>query len=95
MHGQPHSEQELYEQTSEVNNIMVQYRADFGNLSRFYVIENSPERRQRLLDITKACIDKLARLDFDRLNTGTRVEYVLFNRDLQEQVYQLDKEAAE
>lgn len=93
--AQPQPEPVLYEQTSEVNNIMAQYRADFGNLSRFYVIENSPERRQRLLDITKACIATLGQLDFDRLNTGTKVEYVLFHRDLQEEIYQLDKEASE
>ncbi len=47
--AQPEKVSPLYEQTSEVNNIMVKYKADYGNLSRFYVIQNSPERRQRLL----------------------------------------------
>jgi uncharacterized protein (DUF885 family) len=85
----------LYEQTSEVNNIMVRYQADYGNLERFYVIPNSPERRERLLDITKAYISELEKLDFDKLNTGTKVDYILFSRDLQEQVYQMNKEKAE
>ena len=46
--AQPEQVSPLYEQTSEVNNLMVRYRAGYGNLDRFYVIQNSPERRQRL-----------------------------------------------
>lgn len=93
--AQPAPEPALYQQTSEVNNVMVQYYADYGNLSRFYVIENSPERRQRLLATVNRYIDTLAKLDFDKLNTGTKVDYILFNRDLHEQQYQLNKEAEE
>ena len=93
--AQPAPEPTLYEQTSEVNNVMVKFNADYRNLSRFYVIENSPERRQRLLTIVNAYIDSLAKLDFDKLNTGTKAEYILFNRDLHEEQYQLEREAKE
>lgn len=93
--AQPEMEPPLYEQTSEVNNVMVKYNADYGNLSRFYVIQNSPERQQRLLSTVNAYIDTLAKLNFDKLNTGTKVDYILFNRDLHEQQYQLEKEANE
>ena len=93
--AQPEKVSSLYEQTSEVNNIMVQYNADYGNLSRFYVVENSPERRARLLSTVNKYISKLAQLDFDKLNTGTKVDYVLFNHDLQEEQYQLQKEEKE
>ena len=84
----------LYEQTSEVNNLIVKYRADFGNLSRFYLTENSPERRKRLKEITQQYVGQLQQLEFDKLNTGSKVDYVLFHRDLQEQLYQLEKEEA-
>ncbi len=93
--AQPETNPPLYEQTSEVNNVMVKYNADYGNLSRFYVIRNSPERRQRLLSSVNAYIDTLAKLNFDKLNTGTKVDYILFDRDLHEQQYQLEKEANE
>ena len=93
--AQPEKVSSLYEQTSEVNNIMVQYNADYGNLSRFYVIQNSPERRQRLLSTVNEYINKLNQLDFDKLNTGTKIDYVLFNRDLHEEQYQLQKEEKE
>src|SRR5690242_18882603 len=90
--AQPETEPSLYQQTSEVNNIMVQYNADYGNLSRFYVIQNSPERRTRLLATVNDYINKLSQLDFDKLNTGTKVDYVLFNRDLHEELYNLQRE---
>ena len=93
--AQPEIDSPLYEQTSEVNNIIVQYNADYGNLSRFYVIQNSPERRQRLLSTVDAYIDTLNKLNFDQLNTETKVDYILFSRDLYEQQYQLEKEARE
>lgn len=93
--AQPEKVAPLYEQTSEVNNLMVQYNADYGNLSRFYVIENSPERRQRLLSTVNEYINKLNALHFDELNTGTKVDYVLFNRNLHEEQHDLQKEAEE
>ncbi|WP_240743387.1 DUF885 family protein [Ilyomonas limi] len=93
--AQPEKVAPLYEQTSEVNNIMVQYRADYGNVSRFYTIQNSPERRARLLSTVNEYISKLGELDFDQLNTGTKVDYVLFNRDLHEEEYNLQKEEKE
>jgi len=91
--AQPAPESPLYGQTSEVNNIMIQYFADYGNLTRFYVIQNSPERRARLLSTVNEYMGKLSQLDFDKLNTGTKVDYILFNRDLYEQQYQLQQEA--
>lgn len=93
--AQPQAEPPLYQQTSEVNNIMVQYNADYGNLTRFYVVQNSPERREWLLSTVNEYISKLDQLDFDKLNTGTKVDYILFNRDLHEQLYQLQTEAKE
>jgi len=73
---------DLYQQTSEVNNIMLQYRADYGSLSRFYFIENSPERRDRLTKLIDTYQERLKQLPFDKLNTGARVDYILFSRDL-------------
>ncbi|BAV10275.1 X-Pro dipeptidyl-peptidase [Filimonas lacunae] len=85
----------VYEQTSEVNNLMVQYQADRGSLERFYHIEFLPERRQRLQQMTEGYVQRVARLPFDQLNTGAKVDYVLFKRDLEETLFQLKEEAAQ
>ncbi len=52
--AQPGKAPDLYEQTSEVNNIMVQYHAAYRNLSRVYVTKNSRERRVSKLRRNKA-----------------------------------------
>lgn len=85
----------LYAQTSEVNNIMVRYYADYGSLERFYFVPNSPERREKLRSIVTAYLKKLDNLPFDSLNTGSRVDYILFRRDLREELHALETEAGE
>ncbi len=76
------SDTDLYAQSSEVNNIMVQYEADRGILQRFYAIRNSPERRQRLEKLQSDYLQRLSALDWDKLPTGSRADYVLFRRNL-------------
>lgn len=82
-------------QTSEVADLMIHHEADLGSLSRFYTVINSPERRERL---QKHYTDYLARLDqlnFTRMNTDSRVDYLLFRRDLQESLHDLADEKRE
>ncbi len=86
---------DLYQQTSEVNNVMVQYNADYGNVSRFYSIRNSPERRARIMLVVNESLARLGRLNFDLLNSGAKADYILFNRDLHEQLFELQKEEQE
>jgi len=76
----------LYKQTSEVNNLMVAYQADYGSLSRFYFTENSPERRARLGRLIKDYLQQLQQLKFESLPTGSKVDYILFKRDLESQL---------
>ncbi|MFT3827705.1 MAG: DUF885 family protein [Chitinophagaceae bacterium] len=77
---------DLYQQSSEVNNLMVQYYADRGSLNRFYAVQSSPERRERFKKLQQEYLQKLQQLKYDQLNTGSRVDYILFTRDLQEQL---------
>ena len=85
----------LYEQTSEVNNLMVQYNADESSLKRVYFIENSPERREQLKQMNRKYLDLLADMDFDRLPVGSRVDYILFGRNIREALRLLGKEEKE
>jgi uncharacterized protein (DUF885 family) len=76
------ADNDLYAQTSEVNNIMVQYEADAGNLNRFYFIESSPERFTRLTALIKHYQQRLQQLNYASLHVGTQVDYTLFKRRL-------------
>lgn len=86
---------DLYQQSSEVNNVMTQYYADKGILSRFYFVENSPERRERLKKLITDYQSQLSKLNFNQLNTGSKVDYILFKRNLDEEYYQFTLEEKE
>ena len=85
----------LYQQTSEVNNLMVRYEADRSSLERFYFVENSPERRDRFVVLNSEYGKQLQQLNYDNLPVGSRVDYILFRRDLDEQLRKLDVEKKE
>ncbi|WP_416866109.1 MAG: DUF885 family protein [Imperialibacter sp.] len=87
--------QALYEQTSEVNNLMVRYDADYGSLHRFYYLDSSPERIERLKTLDQDYLRQLEAMDFNALATGARVDYLLFRRDVQEDLRTLTLEGAE
>jgi hypothetical protein len=98
---------DLYLQTSEVNDIMVHYNADHSEIMRFYSTSgsraewwnndgasryNSPERRQRLLQLITDYARQLEAMDFDNMNINGKVDYVLFKRNLDDEKYKLDEE---
>ncbi len=85
----------LYQQTSEVNNLMAQYEADRGSVNRFYFVENSPERRNRLMTLVSDYQKQVQQLNFENLPAGSRVDYVLFKRNLEEQQRVLNVEKKE
>jgi uncharacterized protein (DUF885 family) len=74
---------------SEIAPIMSDYYADYGSLNRFYFIRQSPERRARFISLTKEYQTKLQAIPFDNLSVNGRVDYVLLNRDLKEELRQL------
>ncbi len=91
--AQPASD--LYRQTSDVHHLLTQYEADRGSLSRFYVVTNAPERRERMQQFYTDYLSQLARLNFDRMPTDSRVDYLLLRRNLEEELRDLDDEARE
>ncbi|MBO9632627.1 MAG: DUF885 family protein [Chitinophagaceae bacterium] len=91
--AQSKKEEILLQQTSEVNNLMVQYNADRGSLSRFYAVPYSPEKRERFVQFQQEYLRKLEALPFDQFSTGSRVDYILFKRNLDNQLRMLAAEA--
>ena len=88
-------QQALYQQSSEVNNIMTPYDADRGSLNRFYFVESSPERRKRFKEMNTAYLQQLQQVKFESLPVGSKVDYVLFKRNIEEQLRLLDIEEKE
>jgi len=82
----------LYAQTSEVNDLMVRYQADRGSIARFYFLVNSPERRQQLQQLDSNYLRQLEQIDFNTLPVGSRVDYIMFRKKLQEQLHQYQEE---
>ena len=76
------SESVLYQQTSEINNLMVQHDADDKSIKHILFIKNSPERRERLKKLEQSYLIELAKIDYDKLPVGSRVDYILFKRNL-------------
>ena len=93
--AQPAPQSDLYRQTSDVHHLMTQYAADRGSLTRFYTIENSPERRERLRNHTEETLAALQKLNFDRMPVDSQVDYVLLKRNLDMDLYELTTEANE
>jgi hypothetical protein len=82
-------------QTSEVHGLMIQYEADYGSLDRFYFVVNSPERRERFKALSTDYLDRLKQLSFEKMSAGGKVDYLLFKRDLESELYLLNTEEKE
>jgi hypothetical protein len=80
----------LYSQSSEVHPLILQLNADEGSLQRFYFMENSPEYLQRFQSLYKEYQQKLNSIDFQELNTGARVDYLLLKRELESKIKSLE-----
>ncbi len=80
-------------QTSEVHHLLVNYEADKGSLSRFYTIPASPERNQRMQTLQQDYLKKLQALAFEQMSVGGQVDYLLFQRQLNNELRLLQEEA--
>src|SRR5688572_26388162 len=96
---------DLYAQTSEINNTMINYDADLGSINRFYSTSvesrgwgrqgnnyNSPERRARLLQLNNDYLEQLDKLSFDNMSINGKVDFILFKRNLEDAKYQWQEE---
>jgi uncharacterized protein (DUF885 family) len=61
-------------------------------LDRFYFVEYSPERGKRYADLCRQYLDKLDKVDYQGLSSGCKVDYILFRRDLKEEILRNERE---
>ncbi|MEI9918224.1 MAG: DUF885 family protein [Bacteroidota bacterium] len=86
---------DLLLQTSEVHNLLVNFEADLGSLERFYFVNNSPERRERMRTFYNDYVTKLNALPFDNMSVGGKVDFILFRRELESRLFLLAQEEKE
>lgn len=80
-------------QLSEVAPLMIRFDADYGSLSRFYFIQNSPEKRDRFKTFYQDYLKQLEQIPFDNMSVAGKVDYLLFKRDLESELFLLAEEA--
>ena len=98
---------DLYLQTSEINHLMINYYADKDNVMRYYStnvnnqtfkiatndnVHNSPERRKKLLELISNYITALNNIDFNKISKNGQVDYILFQRNLEDEKYILTEQ---
>jgi len=84
-----------YVPCNSMPNIMQHYDADVNALNRVYIVDGSPEKRERYQQLAADYLVKLSKLDFAGLTQGCKADYILFKRDLEETIRTLKKEAVE
>lgn len=80
---------------TELAPLMVHYQADRGSLERFYFVPGSAERRERFVTFYQTYLKELEQLPFEQLSTDGKVDYLLFRRDLNDELFELNLEAKE
>lgn len=80
---------------TEVAPLLVQYQADRGSLERFYFVPGTPEKRDRFTRFFSDYLQRLEELPFDQLTAGGKVDYLLFKRDLNDELHEINQERQE
>jgi uncharacterized protein (DUF885 family) len=76
-------------------NMMQNYYADIWALNRVYIVDGSPEKRERYKKVAVEYLGRLKQLDFNSLPQECKADYILFKRDLNEAVYDAETEEKE
>jgi len=99
----------LYEQTSEVAGLVIQYAQDIRAVKYFYgpmpsgtrgqqgggMPLNSPEQRKRLREVDNGYLGKLAKVDFNAMSIYGKVDYLLLKRNIDDHLLTLTQEEKE
>lgn len=84
-----------YVPCNDMPNIIQTYYADITALDRVYIVNGSPEKRERYKKLAEDYIRALNQINFNTLPQSCKADYILFKRDLNEVVFQASAEAKE
>lgn len=82
----------LYEQASESSSLVIHYTQDMRNLNyvygaggnQFRQLANSPEQRERLIQLNNDYIKKLDAAEFETMSVHGKVDYIMLRRKVEE-----------
>ncbi|WP_290798992.1 DUF885 family protein [Flavihumibacter sp. UBA7668] len=94
LQAQLKTNQEVSLQASELTNTILRYKADKGILDRFYFLETSPERIERMKILNTDYLNVIKQFKYDQLSMDGMVDYVLFKRTIQNELRSLEEDAA-
>ncbi|GGH26551.1 DUF885 domain-containing protein [Sphingobacterium alkalisoli] len=85
-------EMDLYQHTTPIEPYVIQYRHDLQAINYFYgpmpkgwgfqEVAPSQEQINRLLQLDKEYLEKLKKVDFEKLNTNGQVDYILLQKKI-------------
>jgi uncharacterized protein (DUF885 family) len=78
--------------TSELREVVERYSADRAALRRRYGVEYSPARRAQLREFNTAWQARVQAMDFDKLSSDARIDYVLLMNRLRQELVLLQRE---
>ncbi len=81
---------DLDDDASELRGAIERYEADRSSLLRTAPAPGSPKRDERIRDFTSGWLDRLGRLDFDRLGRDGQVDFLLFRNHLNHELRQIE-----
>lgn len=84
-----------YVPCNDMPNIIQNYYADVWALNRVYIVDGSPEKRERYKKLAEDYVTRLKQLDFNTLPQECKADYVLFKRDLNTVIHDAETEAKE
>jgi uncharacterized protein (DUF885 family) len=71
------------------------FAADRRDLQRFYNIEQSTERKERLERFYKGWLERLPQLNFDAMNQADKIDYIVFRHALEHDIQAMKIRAKE
>ena len=77
---------------SELRDVVARYSADRDALGRRYDDDYSPERRRVMREFYAAWLDRLGKIDFEKLGEDGRVDWILLKAELAHEQALLDRE---
>ena len=75
---------------SELRAMIERFSSDLGSLQRFYTVEISPARRERMRQLYTGWQQTLSAVNFDGLSEDGKVDYILFRNYLDHNLRDLD-----
>ena len=73
--------------SDQLINTMHQYEVDVQALNRVYFIKASPEKRERYKRLANDYLSKISSVPFQSLTQEGKADFVLFKRDLDQDIY--------